>query len=226
VKICALPDVHGSDNWRKASVLLDAFDKMIFLGDYFDAWENKWPSQMNNAKKIIQLKKEYPHKVFLCWGNHDTSYYLNEQCSGYQLEHAADIEEFLGNNKDLLESACVFDNWIFCHAGVSAAWMACAGIRKPEEISMLFKENPNYFRFVGPDMYGDNYNEGPLWIRPESLMPNAVQKYNQCVGHTEQGISPAVMRKGGYQYVLTDTRKHDYITIIDTATDEVIFKKC
>ena len=223
MKIAIITDIHGSTHWRAVMKMVDKFDKIIFLGDYFDAWINKWPEQMNNACNIIKFKKSYPGKVDLCWANHDTSYYLDERCSGYQFDYEIDIKEFFKKNKNQLEVVYIYDEWIFSHAGVSAKWMSCAGIKTVEEINMLFKENPNYFRWVGPDGFGNNPNEGPLWIRPESLITNAVKNYNQVVGHTELPDGPKVINKNKLKFVFTDTRKHNHLTILNTETNEVNF---
>ncbi|WP_461255256.1 metallophosphoesterase [Treponema sp. R80B11-R83G3] len=224
MKIAIVTDIHGSTNWRMVMKRVDEFDKIIFLGDYFDAWTNKWPGQMNNACNIITFKKRFPKKVDLCWANHDTSYYLGERCSGYQLGYAVDIIEFFNKHKEQFEVVYIYDEWIFSHAGVSEEWMSCAGIKTVEEINTLFKESPNYFRWVGPDNFGDNPNEGPLWIRPKSLMNNAVKNYNQAVGHTELYDGPKVICKNKLKFVFTDTGKHDHLTIVDTETNEVTFK--
>jgi len=204
--------------------MVDKFDKIIFLGDYFDSWKNKWPEQMNNACDIITFKERFPEKVDLCWANHDTSYYLDERCSGYQLEHAADIKDFFIKHKDQFEVVYIYDKWICSHAGVSEKWMSCAGIKTVEEINMLFKERPDYFRWVGPDGFGNNPNEGPLWIRPESLIVNAVKKYNQVVGHTELQDGPKVICNYKLKFVFTDTGKHNNLTIVDTETNEAKFE--
>jgi len=224
MKIAIITDIHGSTNWRAVMKMIDKFDKIIFLGDYFDAWNNKWPEQMNNARNIFTFQKRFPEKVDLCWANHDTSYYLNERCSGYQSEYAIDIKEFFYNHEDQLEVVYIYDKWIFSHAGVSAKWMSCARIKTVEEINILFKESPDYFRWVGPDSFGNNPNEGPLWIRPESLIINAVKNYNQVVGHTELQDGPKVICKDILKFVFTDTGKHNHLTILDTETDEVSFE--
>ena len=221
MKIAVIPDQHQHTHWKKIIPRIDEFDKIIFLGDYFDDWKNKWPHQMTNFLSIIKFKKENLEKVDLLWGNHETSYYHDEQCSGYQYEHYFEIVEVLRKNKNLLEVVSIYDKWIFCHAGVSEAWMKCAAITDVNSINDLFKERPNYFRWVGPHGAGDNYNEGPLWIRPNALMANAVDNYHQCVGHTELAVGPTSYLRNDCYFVYTDTREHNYVTIIDTETNDI-----
>ena len=221
MKIIAIPDIHQTAHWKKVIPLMDSADKVVFLGDEFDEWENKWPGQMDNAKAIIHFAKKDPEKICLCWSNHATSYYLDEQCSGYQRHHAFDIKEFYRENKDCYKAVHCFDNWLFSHAGVSSEWMACAGVKSPEEINLLFLKRPNFFRFVGPDNYGDNRNEGPFWIRPRSLLATSAKGYNQCVGHTESHENPKLVKlREGNKILFIDSKNHDRIVEIDTETNE------
>ena len=217
MKICVIPDVHQSTHWKKVDI--DAVDKVIFLGDYFDCWNNKWPDQLNNFNAIIHLKKKNMDKVDILFGNHDTSYFLNEQCSGYQFNKAMDIEEALKNACQCMQVVAIYDGWLFSHAGVSYRWMKCAGIKSVEEINKLFIEKPDYFRWVGPDAYGDNENEGCLWIRIPSLIKTAVKGYNQVVGHTE--ASPLRFRTSSYsktKILCIDSRDHSNIIELNTET--------
>jgi len=221
MKILVIPDLHASTHWKKAIPLVDQYDKVVVLGDEFDTWENKWPSQMNNAKALIKFKQQYPDKVCLCWSNHATSYYLDERCSGHQSIYAIDIKEFYDTHKDLFDVCFIFDKYLFVHAGVSYKWMRAATIKKVEEINQLFKERPNFFRWVGPNGYGDNYGEGPLWIRPGALIRTAVKGYTQVVGHTENKDHPKEYVTDTHEKIIViDTNQHDKLTEIDTETDE------
>jgi len=222
MKIAVVSDIHQTTHWRKLVSKIDDFDKIIFLGDEFDCWTNKWPLQMDNAENIIKFKKSFPDKVDLCWSNHATSYFLDEQCSGYQSEHSIDINEFYSKNKELYNPVYIYDKWIFSHGGVSVKWMKCCGISEPGEINLLFKESPDYFRWVGPDGYGNNPNEGPLWIRPNALMNNFVLGYNQVTGHTEN-MHPRIEKKHKHIFVFCDTFDHKFLTVLDTETNFVDF---
>ena len=219
MKIIVVPDIHQTAHWTKVIPLADNADKIIFLGDEFDTWVNKWPDQMDNAKAIISFKKKYPDIICLCWSNHAISYYLDEQCSGYQHYHAYEIEEFYRRNQEHYSAVYCFDKWLFSHAGISSEWMTCAGIKSPDEINRLFLDRPNYFRFVGPNNFGDNRNEGPFWIRPGSLIKTAVKGYNQCVGHTESLNNPRMLKSGEDIILLIDSKDHNKIVEIDSKAD-------
>jgi hypothetical protein len=215
-----VPDIHQSNYWAKLlKIDLNTIDKIVFLGDYFDHWENEWPYQGENFETIIQFKKTAPDKIDVLFGNHDTSYFLNERCSGYQPNKAKYIKETIENSMQFMQIVSLDDNYIFSHAGVSYKWMSCAGIENVHEINQLFNERPNFFRWVGPDNYGNNPNEGPLWIRPESLYRTSVKGYNQIVGHTEVDLlgykkSPY----SGMNVLCIDSRTHENIILLHTET--------
>ena len=221
MKICVIPDIHQSTHWKKVDI--DSVDKVIFLGDYFDCWENKWPDQIDNFKAIIRLKKRNVGKVDVLFGNHDTSYFLNDQCSGYQPDHTIDIEKAIKDARQYMQAVSIYDGWIFSHAGVSYKWMKCAGIKSVAEINQLFNEKPDYFRWVGPNSYGDNENEGCLWIRVPALMRTAVKGYNQVVGHSE--MQDLVLRASPYskaKILCIDSHDHSNIIELNTETGQFI----
>ena len=222
MKIAVICDIHQSIFWKKIIEQKDDFEKIVFLGDEFDCWDNKWPLQMNNAVDIVSFKKKNPDKVDLCWSNHAISYYLDERCSGHQNEHAFDIKEFYEKHKSLYNVIYIYDSWIFSHAGVSSKWMKSCEINDIGEINSLFNERPGFFRWIGPDGYGNNAKEGPLWIRPEALINNPVTDYNQIMGHTEN-IQPKILKKTTQLFIFCDTHEHNYLTILDTVTNEVKF---
>jgi hypothetical protein len=198
---------------------LNKIDKIVFLGDYFDNWVNEWPGQGENFKNIIQFKESAPDKIDVLFGNHDTSYLLNEGCSGYQPRRAKDIKKLIEDSMQFMQIMSVYDNYIFSHGGVSGEWMRCAGIKDVNEINQLFKERPDYFRWVGPDNYGDNTNEGPLWIRPVSLHLTSVKGYNQIVGHSEVSfLGYKESRYSGMNILCIDSPTHENIISLNTET--------
>jgi predicted MPP superfamily phosphohydrolase len=222
LKIICIPDIHQSGHWRKLlEIDLNTIDKIVFLGDYFDCWKNEWPNQGRNFKNIIQFKKDAPDKIDVLFGNHDTSYLLDERCSGYQHHKAKDIKKMIENSMEFMQVISVYDNYIFSHAGVSCKWMKSPGTEDINGINQLFTERPDFFRWVGPDNYGDNYDEGPLWIRPASLSRTSVKEYNQIVGHSEVDLlryhqSPY----SGMNLLFVDSPTHENIILLDTETGD------
>ncbi|MDR0452283.1 MAG: hypothetical protein LBH15_04505, partial [Treponema sp.] len=68
--------------------------------------------------------------------------------------------------------------------GISKTFLSLRGIADPLDINRRFRKNPRLLVFCGADSYGNDITQGPLWIRPESLLSDALPGYSQIVGHT------------------------------------------
>ena len=66
--------------------------RVVFIGDYFDCFENIPTSeQIENFNNIIALKKAQPEKFIVLIGNHDYQYMVDgERYSGYQTNNNND----------------------------------------------------------------------------------------------------------------------------------------
>jgi hypothetical protein len=138
----------------------------------------------------------------------------NQRYSGFQEEHYFHIQEILEKNMDLLRVLFVTeDRFIISHAGLSAAFMAKmekhglpgspAGI---EGINEAFLKDRNILNFDGLDIFGDDITQGPLWIRPNSLLADHVPGYSQIVGHTGfPAIQEIPLEDEGTRIVFVDT---------------------
>lgn len=187
MKTLILGDTHGRDNW-KSHIEQETPDKLIFVGDYFDAKSNiPYYQEQQNFQDIIELKKSRPEDVVLLLGNHDLHYMLPEQYSGYQWHHAPDIEELLENNIEFLQWAYEQDGFLFTHAGVTKTWCENNKIDPQEDlVEQINNLTPWNFRFVGDSFYGDDIMASPVWVRPESLSQDKVDGFRHVVGHTRQ----------------------------------------
>lgn len=126
-KILIVPDVHGTHEWEVAKDKISQVDYVVFLGDYFDSWENKWDDQGDNFKAICDFKRANMKKVKLLLGNHDFSYISGtrdgDKVSGHQYKKINVIRALLTSNLDIIDLAFECDGWIFSHAGFSKTWM-------------------------------------------------------------------------------------------------------
>ena len=134
MKILIIPDVHGSHEWEAVKKLpATAYDYAVFLGDYFDSWENEWPNQGENFKAICDFVREDTAHRKLLLGNHDWSYLSRTPrgacVSGHQSWHIEDIRKLLTDNRDILDIAfeceanCPGGKIVFSHAGFSSTWV-------------------------------------------------------------------------------------------------------
>lgn len=128
--IIPIADVHGSKEWKQ---VIDIAIKhpnwyFVFLGDYFDSWENNWPDQGENFNNICNwVREDTVHRKLLI-GNHDWSYITSTsdgtKVSGHQHIHAFEIKALLKANLDILDIAFESDGWVFSHAGFSNTWVS------------------------------------------------------------------------------------------------------
>jgi hypothetical protein len=195
-KLIAIGDIHGRQIWKQI-VTNNQFDKVVFIGDYFDTHENiNAAQQIDNFKDIIAFKEANMDKVVLLLGNHDYHYLsaANETYSGFQEWHKTEIKELLDSaiSKGYIQMCYHHDKFLFSHAGVTNTWCKDNDIDMEnlcESINKRFIEIPESFRFaVGRNMspYGDDVTQSPIWVRPHSLLQDHVPNYIYVVGHTTQ----------------------------------------
>lgn len=189
MKHLILGDTHGRTIWKDI-VAKESFDKIVFIGDYFDTHEGvNAEQQCNNFLDIIAYSKANPGKVIMLIGNHDFHYMgiVNERYSGYQYGAASQIKYLLESNKDYLQMAYqVNETTIATHAGISKTWLnkqRFKGDSVEQTVNDLWRYTPSVFKFEGSDPYGDSFVSSPIWIRPNSLSKDGIDM-NQIVGHT------------------------------------------
>jgi hypothetical protein len=203
MRIVALGDTHGRVNWKEIVAKEAAADKILFIGDYFDTHHagvsgNK---QLVNFKEILAFKREHPEQVVMLFGNHDFHYLRGmsakgEVYSGYQGGYAHDFGEAIDDalSDDSMQMCWIHDNFVFTHAGLTKTW--CDRVLGTEEargqelqtlVNDLFKFKPLSFGFMMGDNYsqtGNDKTQGPIWVRPESLIPDMLEGITCVVGHT------------------------------------------
>ena len=218
MKILAIGDIHGENHWKKIiKKYEDQVDKVIWLGDYIDSFFVNGKNQIDNLKEILEYKKNNWDKVDLLWGNHDLQYLGSSRCSGYQVNFAFEIEELFKTHLDYFQICSVYSNWLFSHAGFTEIYCHCQEhkITDPLQCNEICKDkNYKFFNFVGPQIHGDNLNEGPLWCRPRALLLNPLPNYHQVVGHTE-GDKIWSTKVKGLEYHFIDVYSHDGFLMIE-----------
>lgn len=192
MKILALGDIHGRSTWKHI-ILNNTFDKIIFIGDYFDSFNIAANQQLENFLDIIQYKKDNPDKVILLFGNHDFHYIVDGQTySGYQETYSHQIKHIIKENLEHMQMCFIHEKYLFVHAGVTKTWCENNDIdmnQLESSINDLFTYQPYRFRFTFGkyhNVYGDEICQTPIWVRPKSLLEDRIDYYIQVVGHTQQ----------------------------------------
>ena len=235
MKTIVIGDVHGRSLW-KLMISQENPDRVIFIGDYFDSFEISGVEQIQNFKEIIEYKKTSGKEVITLVGNHDHHYYPEvgyTGTSGYQSRIAPSITQVINENRQHLQMAYSFDEFLFTHAGVSPTFMdgefgeeGWVEDNVVELLNDLFKYKPKSFDFNGTDPYGDNTYQTPIWIRPRSLMAvnkkhnkGLKKKYIQIVGHTQVKKLDLIgaQKAAGGRYYLIDCQEStgEYLVIQD-----------
>ena len=188
-KYIVIGDIHGRSTWLGCEKYIQEGYVLVFLGDYFDTHEVYSTGVISdNFLAILELKQSYPDNVILLTGNHDFSY-LNENgiCSGHKIATQAFVNGHKGIIKDNLKVIHIDGNFIFSHAGVSPVYLTEQNLTLDDLCEM--KCDDNKLEFVNKDIhtniYGDNWYQSPIWIRPQSLIDSTETfQYKQVVGHT------------------------------------------
>lgn len=198
--IGVIGDIHGRQVWKEF-VTNELVDKWIFIGDYFDSRDKDLTAsaQINNFNEILAFKEANMEKVIILIGNHDFHYIrgVNEQYSGHQSFSSLVISEVIEKaiNKRLMQVCHLEDGYLFSHAGLTKNW--CREVMGHDEFTidndfinlinetLIYKPKAFCFR-VGRNFsdFGDDITQGPIWVRPKSLLQNMVHGVTCVVGHT------------------------------------------
>lgn len=174
-------------------------------------------------------------KIDLLLGNHDLAYITDPNVSGHQ--HGPCAIEFLNllldaRDKKLLNIAVEYDGRVYSHAGFSSVWADSyfKDVKKEdliEEVNKQWRSGPLYmFTFSSWDFSrcGEDSTQGPLWIRPSSLLHYSLFPC-QVVGHTEVREEHIKNGRHGLEHegsivYLCDSSSHDHWTIFEGAEND------
>ncbi len=196
MKITVISDLHGKTVWKDILKKEKDSDLILFLGDYFDCYENiPAEEQIQNFKDIMDLKTFNPKQdVIALIGNHDHHYVRpNERYSGYQEDASTEIGDVINDaiEDEDLQVAFEHGKFLFSHAGFTQSWINDSftkGFASVEEINELYHTDSPRFDFYrkGKSSNGNDKEQGPLWVRPESLEHDFYGTQTQVVGHTKE----------------------------------------
>ena len=237
MKTVIIGDIHGRDAWKQIINQEQDADRFIFVGDYFDSFDIPGLTQCQNFQDIIEFKTTTDKEVILLIGNHDYHYFpeIGENgCSGYQVRMAPTIQHIIDINRDHLQLAYQFDDFLVTHAGVSSEWLNDSIVmwdvpNLAMYLNDLFKYQPlkigyRSYKQIGDQVYGtggygDETFQGPIWIRPKSLMKANYDtlrtKIRQVVGHTGQRQIDIKGGSTGGRYYFIDTMPKQYLIVKD-----------
>jgi 3',5'-cyclic AMP phosphodiesterase CpdA len=196
MKHIIIGDLHGKDSWREINI--KKYDKVVFLGDYTDAWTLSDLAIYQNLQNIIKLKKRHWDKVVLLLGNHDIQYlyFPRFQCSGFRPTMQRQLTALFNNNKECFQVAYGRDNYIFTHAGITNAWYNeflrlpdLEKIRDEQDtladlLNKVDQTGQRYLLHAAGYARGGEGNGGITWADRKETMTDMLTGYHQVVGHT------------------------------------------
>jgi hypothetical protein len=236
MKTLILGDTHGRSNWKDVLAAHPDAARVIFMGDYFDSFDISGVEQLHNFNEIIRFKEETDKEVIMLIGNHDHHYLdVGETYSGYKAAHKWDFQDALKKNMHHLQIAYKLDDVLFTHAGVSPIWMddtfGYTGWTRETmvaDLNELYRVKPHRFNFShkGWDPSGDSVEQGPIWIRPRSLMKSnkgddgLKKRFIQVVGHTQvnnifDSFTASEKAMGGRYYLVDAMEDGGYVIYED-----------
>lgn len=231
MKIVAIGDIHGSQDWKKIIEKEKDADVFIFLADYLDSRTFSREEELKNLQEIIDLKIEPEKEIIRLIGNHDFHYFpeiLDSSTSGYSSAFKLIVSPILDQNRNLFKICHKIDNFLFSHAGVSNDFMEEHFKNEwnlenlVDKVNDLFIYQPRELAFNGRNPYGDDVYQTPIWIRPRSLMASNKKTpihnhFIQVVGHTRMYKIDIEGKSTGGKYYFIDCLgdSKEYLIISD-----------
>ena len=216
-KFIVIGDIHGSDIWKKILEIEKKYDKVIFLGDYFDSHAGYEPAedkQLSNFQEIMKLDK-----CIRLLGNHDLSYYNTDfSCSEFTPHKYGlfnkPLHKAIEDGK--LDIIFLYNQLLFSHAGVSKEWIDTYWKkRKIEDLKMDVGFDMTILEFHNSwnaDPFGNDKFQSPLWIRPVALSQNMYKEYTQIIAHTPTKGNK-IVHSDDEKIWICDTLPNEYLVI-------------
>lgn len=197
MKIQVIGDLHGNPTWKEL-VDLNRFDKIVFIGDYFDSNRFSRADCYKNLKEVIEFKKANLDKVELLVGNHDNHYLFYNtavfslvKASGFSATFAWKLKRIFNANIKYFKAAVRYGNYLISHAGVTNFHFNSdlkSRMLKDESIDELLnrlwmERNPIIFK-ISKERGGSDNCSSIFWADKSELKKDPLSGYHQVVGHT------------------------------------------
>lgn len=190
-------DMHGK--WDKffnkdftPKYNINDYNKIIFIGDYWDSFDVDFETQRKTFNAIIELKKQYPDRFVLLLGNHDVHYlYLDTyyRGNGFQEKYATPIHTYMIDNAHLFDYFYMYEN-VFCsHAGLTSLFLneieEKYDLKINDLLDVKIRNEIKEMFFYTKQNGGFDPFDGPLWCRPNKINNHPPsENIVQVFGHT------------------------------------------
>ena len=122
MKTLIIGDLHNKVGWVEACINAVKPDLTVFLGDYFDSFDETLEGTTRTAQWLKE-SLDHPNRVHLL-GNHDMPYRFpmnfNLSCPGFTRDKSSLINDILstGTSWEKMRSFHWIDGWLLSHAGI------------------------------------------------------------------------------------------------------------
>ncbi len=167
-------DLHEPDDnvigRIEAVIADDKPDRVVFLGDYFDRFDDESVEGIRRTAEWLRESLCDPRRTHL-FGNHDLPYFFRSDaasCPGWSVEKQSEFDRILGAEfAPQFAFFAMIDGWLLTHAGLAAKWV--------------------------PEVVRDSSHHVGKWLDKESA--NARMSYFFGAGHW---FSARGVERGGY----------------------------
>lgn len=195
------PDIHSRDFYK--SILENAEDKIIFLGDYGDPYPHEGWTDDDTVKTMMEIfsfAQDNPDRVVLLYGNHDIYLRKMRGSSRYNWILAKQLEQIYDEFKDLFKVAYWDEETqtMFTHAGINKKWWDTLELPidwTPKQIqdylnNLLLLDTFNYNPLdeVSRARGGWNWNGSCIWADVSehlNLKKDETMPFKQIFGHSQ-----------------------------------------
>lgn len=195
-KILVCGDVHCKKEVVDQALKLyqeNNCDKLIFIGDYTDDWNDTVQQNLEILDYLFHLKHIMGEKLVLLFGNHDISNWIGAEfkCSGFTNIKHEQLKFSYESAKYDFKMAHAENGFLITHAGVCTPWLEFflkatenkkiddEYLTKPEKVADLL----NQYQFKLSLFYPE---DSPLWLRPTEKVD--YPPFKQIVGHTPTAL--------------------------------------
>ncbi len=213
MKLITIGDLHGSLVWKQINP--GNWDRMVFMGDYVDSGKYSPDEILSNLYEIIELKKSYPEKVVLLWGNHDLAYFYGgherHYCSGFKETMLQVLFLLFNKHRNLFQASFQVKNYLWTHAGISQKWFdnyilseqLPADENLAATLNRLFDLSYEPLFHVSVIRGGLFEDGGIFWAHGTELFEDPLIGYHQIVGHTKTNDGIVVANHYGGETAVT-----------------------
>lgn len=192
MRTLVIPDLHHNVHWVKDFLKAQDYTEVVFLGDYFDDW-NDSPIKAKETAYWLKDALTWPDTIFLL-GNHDIAYRFPINgymvCAGFTEKKSNEINRILSFDDWAKIGLCYYTQGFLCsHAGIANHLFS--NMPEISDIEMLCNRSLEYAQCGNTtNILGCGYGRGgnqPIggitWCDWEQEF-NPLPGISQIVGHT------------------------------------------